>query len=563
MASASATSPPASAVERPPEACDVLVYGTGLVESMVAAALAWQGTNVLHIDRHPYYGGEWASLNLDELKTWTDQVNDKTTNKSPFSRAYLYISRNLDPRKYAVDISPHVLFSRSDMLTVLLRSRVSRYLEFKPLGSFHTFEQDSFEKVPGTKEDIFTSQTLSLLTKRALMRFMKFVVEWESLPTVWQDYAGKPVSLFLREKFALDTPQIVELVHAIALLPTQDVPVEVALERIKLYLTSMQVYGNFPAMYSMYGSGGELAQGFCRSAAVAGAVYRLGTAVTSFDDATGIAVLDNGDHITVAEKFITTDPSPSATDSSATTTIARMVAIVEKDCKEWFAEGESSAIVVFPVDTLDGNKYAVQALVLGGGSGQVPQGQAVWYLSTQEPGDSGRKTLFLALEKMEASILLESTEDFEFDISEDDISYLPSGVPVISSVRLGESFRNYQPKDSLKYLLKLTYDQQIAATTQSSQATSKTLYVGAPTFDITYDGVVDQAKVLYENVTGTAEDFFDIDFEDDDDDDDATATGAPADTSIHDLGEASAVSINDDINMSHDDFDEVAGEMTI
>ncbi|KAK9431373.1 GDP dissociation inhibitor-domain-containing protein [Lipomyces doorenjongii] len=534
------------------ETCDVLIYGTGLVESVVAAALAWQGTNVLHIDSNPYYGGSWAALNLDELKAWTDRVNDSASNNTPFSDAYLYISRNLDPRKYAIDLSPHILFTRSDLLNLLIKSRVSRYLEFKPLGSFHTFEQDSFEKVPGTKEDIFTSQTLTLLTKRSLMRFMKFVIDWEQNSSIWQEYKDEPISKFLEERFGLDAPQIVELVHSIGLLPTPKAPTELALGAIKRYLTSMQVYGNFPAMYSMYGTGGELAQGFCRSAAVAGAVYRLGTKLIGFDETTSEAELDSGEKIKVTEKIISCEGVIAGDEE-----ITRMVAVVEKDCKEWFAEGESAAVVVFPVDTLDGNRYAVQVLVMGSGSGQCPSGQAIWYLSTQESGEQGRKYLYVALEKLEETILRESTEDFEFDVNEEEISYLPNGLPVISSVRLGESLRNFSPKESLKYLLKLTYSQKVTVSPIEPTADSKVIYTIAPSIDLAFEGIVDQAKGLYELVTGTTDDFFDVDFEDEDDD--ATATAAAADTDIRDVAQDK----DDDVVGHHSDFEEVAGEMTI
>ncbi|KAK9465102.1 GDP dissociation inhibitor-domain-containing protein [Lipomyces arxii] len=539
-----------SAVSSPEanETVDILIYGTGLIESIVAAALTWQGSNVLHIDRNPYYGGSWAALNLDELKTWTDGINTGDATKTPFSDAYLYISRNLDARKYAIDLNPHILFTRSDLLDLLIRSRVSRYLEFKPVGSFHTFEQDSFEKVPGSKEDIFTSQTLTLLTKRSLMRFMKFVIEWEDNSELWTPYKNEPVSKFLQEKFNLGVPQIVELVHSIGLLPSPSAPTAQALGRIKRYLTSMHIYGNFPAMYSMYGTGGELAQGFCRSAAVGGAVYRLGTKLTSFDEASGIAKLDSGETVKVTEKLITSEGVISTEDE-----ITRMVAVVEKDCKEWFAEGESAAVVVFPSDTLDGNKSAVQVLVMGSGTGQCPIDQAIWYLSTQESGERGRRDLYLALEKLEESILRESTEDFEFDVNDEDIAYLPNGMPMISSVRLGESLRNFTPKESLKYLLKLTYSQKVTIAPSTVSQDSKILYSPSPAIDLAFDGVVEMAKSLYESVTGDSEDFFDVDFEDEEEDDDATATGVAADTSFDDVAE----------NDSHMDFEEVAGEMTI
>ncbi|KAK9478468.1 GDP dissociation inhibitor-domain-containing protein [Lipomyces japonicus] len=538
-----------ASAEQSIETCDVLVYGTGLIESIVAAALAWQGTNVLHIDRNPYYGGSWATLNLDELKAWTDKVNETASNKTPFADAYLYISRNLESRKYVIDLSPHILFTRSDLLSLLIQSRVSRYLEFKPVGTFHTFEQDSFEKVPGTKEDIFTSQSLTLLTKRSLMKFMKFVISWETNLPIWEEYKGVSIRTFLQDKFALDTPQIVEVVHSIGLLPSLDTPTEIALGSIKRYLSSMQVYGNFPAMYSMYGTAGELAQGFCRSAAVAGAVYRLGTSVTNFEETSGVATLSSGEKITVTEKFITSEGTLNAEEE-----ITRMVAIVEKDCKEWFAENESAAVVVFPEGTLDDNKFAVQALVMGSSTGQCPSGQAVWYLATQEAGEHGRRNLYLALEKLEESILRESTEDFEFAVSDDDIAYLPNGLPVISSVRLGESLRNFTPKESLKYLLKLIYTQH-TTTSPSVNPDSKISYANAPSINLAYEGIVDQAKLIYESITGQADDFFDVDFEDEDDD--ATATGNPSDTDIHD------VVIGDSPVHDHDDYDEVAGEMTI
>ncbi|KAK9470628.1 GDP dissociation inhibitor-domain-containing protein [Dipodascopsis tothii] len=512
------------------DSCDVLISGTGLVESILAAALAWQGSRVVHLDSNGYYGGAWAALNLDELRTWVDRVNAGASGAdAAFADAYLYISRNLESRKYAVDLSPHVLFTRSDLLSLLIKSRVSRYLEFKPVGSFHTFEQDSFEKVPGTKEDIFTSQTLTLLTKRSLMRFIKFVAEYETSPAVWTPYRARSISTFLAEKFRLEPPQIVELVHSIGLCVSPDVPTEDALAKIKRYLVSMQVFGNFPAVYSMYGTAGELAQGFCRSSAVAGSTYRLGTAVTAFDAASGVATLDTGEKLTVTEKYVTSAGKTGGAE------VTRMVAIVEKDCAEWFAEGESAAVVIFPPGTLDGNKYAVQVLVMGSGSGQCPTGQAIWYLSTVEPGDQGRKELYLALEKMEEAILRESTEDFELDVGEEDILYLPNGLPTIKSVRLGESLRNFVPKEALKYLLKLSYSQ---TTGPAPAGAGRELFTAAPGIDISFDGAVAEARALYEAVTGAQDDFFDVDFEDDDD-------GAPADAG------------------SDSDHAEVAGEMTI
>lgn len=565
---------------------------------------------------------------------------------SIYSNALLYIPRPIPSRKYFIDLTPKILFSKSDVLPILVKSRVNRYLEFKPLSSFHTYENDSFDRVPGTKEDIFTDQTLSLMTKRNLMRFMKFVLEYDSPPAdgqgtksnvdLWKPYANKPVVTFMKEKFKLQSQQITELVFSIGLATSPNISTINALARMKRYLVSLGVYGNFPALYSTYGSSGELVQAFSRSAAVAGATYKLNTAIESYarDSATGnVSVkLSDGSKVKVSEQIILSansairiieqpssgsrsgnglaaPPSPGfgakvdvkSVNSGLTsgigsglqqqyqpsqdqqlprtqqnaTDITRMVAIVAKDCKEWFTDGEQAAVVVFPPKTLPSeNGYAVQAIIMGSGSGQCPQGQSIWYLSTTESGanppasstplsspagSSSRARIDLeeALKKLEASILRESTQDFEFGgISDADVSVRPDGIPVLSSVKLGQSLQNFVPKEKLQYLVKFCYSQKLGpiaseyaeklnqlwginvdvlkgyetsashttSTIENNENTSaianpnngKVTIASCPLAEISYDGVVDQALHIYEKIVGSDDDFFDLDFEDED-----------------------------------------------
>lgn len=46
---------------------DVIVLGTGLKECILSGLMSTSGKKVLHIDRNSYYGGESASLNLEQL----------------------------------------------------------------------------------------------------------------------------------------------------------------------------------------------------------------------------------------------------------------------------------------------------------------------------------------------------------------------------------------------------------------------------------------------------------------------------------------------------------------
>jgi hypothetical protein len=51
----------------PDDAYELIVVGTGLIECIVAGAAARVGRKVLHLDPQDYYGGDWASLSLDDL----------------------------------------------------------------------------------------------------------------------------------------------------------------------------------------------------------------------------------------------------------------------------------------------------------------------------------------------------------------------------------------------------------------------------------------------------------------------------------------------------------------
>ena len=46
---------------------DAIILGTGLKECLLAGLLSVDGKKILHMDRNSYYGGECASLNLDQL----------------------------------------------------------------------------------------------------------------------------------------------------------------------------------------------------------------------------------------------------------------------------------------------------------------------------------------------------------------------------------------------------------------------------------------------------------------------------------------------------------------
>ncbi|KAG7187878.1 hypothetical protein KM043_013857 [Ampulex compressa] len=57
-----------------PTEYDVVVIGTGMTESIVAAAASRIGKKVLHLDSNEYYGGLWATFNFDGLQKWIEEL---------------------------------------------------------------------------------------------------------------------------------------------------------------------------------------------------------------------------------------------------------------------------------------------------------------------------------------------------------------------------------------------------------------------------------------------------------------------------------------------------------
>ncbi|XP_026214008.1 rab proteins geranylgeranyltransferase component A 1 [Anabas testudineus] len=65
------------AAEDLPSEFDVVILGTGLAESVVAAACSRVGQRVLHVDRRSYYAANWASFTFTGLLTWIQQHQEE------------------------------------------------------------------------------------------------------------------------------------------------------------------------------------------------------------------------------------------------------------------------------------------------------------------------------------------------------------------------------------------------------------------------------------------------------------------------------------------------------
>jgi len=246
---------------------DVIVLGTGLKECILSGLCSVNKKKVLHMDRNPYYGGESASLNAEQL-----YKRFRSDEKVPDD-----LGRTRD---YNVDLCPKFLMACGNLVKVLLHTKVTRYLEFKSVaGSFVRDKDGKIHKVPATAKEALSSQLMGMFQKRRFKNFVEYVNSWEPDDAKTHDNMdlNKVTSRQLMTYFKLDDNTVSFTGHSLALYPNDDYldrPAREMVERAKLYAYSMSRYGNSPYIYPVYGLGG-LPEGFSRLCAIHGGVYML------------------------------------------------------------------------------------------------------------------------------------------------------------------------------------------------------------------------------------------------------------------------------------------------
>jgi Rab proteins geranylgeranyltransferase component A len=158
-----------------------------------------------------------------------------------------------------------------------VQSGVYRYLEFKSVeGLLVRSLAGPLLPVPHSRAEVFASR-LSLKEKHALMQCLKSSSEPASvpLPPLFVDW--------LRARGLTDELQRAVL-YGVCRLPSpaaaSSCPCEEGLIRMRAHIASVGRFGSVsPLLFPLYGTS-ELAQAFCRLAAVRGAVYVLKRAPT-------------------------------------------------------------------------------------------------------------------------------------------------------------------------------------------------------------------------------------------------------------------------------------------
>lgn len=421
-----------------PDSYDVIVLGTGLPESIVAAAAASSGLTVLHLDAGDVYGSAWASLSPNFFSqhagagwrseqsclAWEGDREGKwrfvsTTGSSAFSGfkpGLLQEEGALGrPSAYNLDLAgPKLAFSAGPLVDLLLRSGCTSYLEFKGVESTYIWTGNSLAPVPSSQAEVFRDRSLSLVEKRLLMRFLKVVTDQSSgSHRLSEEDLDRPFVDLLREHQLPDSVRTI-ILYAIAFADSDQeeegsdkLTARQGLERLALYRASEGRFANAPGafIYPLYGQG-ELPQAFCRAAAVKGAVYVLRRPIDAIvlDRVSGSyrGVRTCSGQLLFSEALVSgralfaqevedeltetslQDRANGSEKSGGTRTarganVARFVCVTDRS----FKSDQSNVLVVFPPGSLlPGLSSVIYALQLGASASVCPQGQFVILLST-------------------------------------------------------------------------------------------------------------------------------------------------------------------------------------
>ncbi|GAA5922233.1 uncharacterized protein JCM15063_003226 [Sporobolomyces koalae] len=272
---------------------NVLIVGTGLAESILAAALSKSGYSVLQLDSAPYYGTEHASLSLTELDQWVRDRPERA-HASTGLRPDL-VSRS---QRFALSLFPVLLRASGPGIELLVRSKVATYLQFGLLAGVGLWTPDSdsdsdnvpkakgkVERVPASKADVFNDPNLSLIEKRRLTKLLLFAASQEPLETDQVLAANPEITCleYLAKAYNLKGTVAESLAYALALCSSPQDPAFEALQRLRSIIDSVGRYGPSPYLVGHYGGAGDLVGGFSRICAVWGGGQILGRPLLPLD----------------------------------------------------------------------------------------------------------------------------------------------------------------------------------------------------------------------------------------------------------------------------------------
>ncbi|KAL8168323.1 hypothetical protein V2J09_009822 [Rumex salicifolius] len=404
----------------------------------------------------------------------------------------------------------------------MVKSGISEYLEFKSVDASFVYDSNGgLSRVPGSRAEIFKDRSLGLTEKTQLMRFFKLVQEHlesagldgveahqigeRNTYTISKDDMERPFTEFLAGKRLPSKIKSI-ILYAIAMADNDQegdtckplLKTDEAMRHLALYHSSISRYPNASSgmLYPLYGHG-EVAQAFCRRAAVKGSIYVLRMPVVSVlvDKDSGLykgIKLASGQQLFSHQLVL--DPcfiipqslhtgSPQRPNdhledhSFIEGKVARGICITRKSIK---SEGSNLLVVYPPRSLYPEQANSVRVLQIGSSLAVCPTDMFVLYLST--PCDSahdGKKSLKAAMDALFATCDEKTTDSCTAESPKD------------SSTVKNEDTED--PKPTL--IWSATYIQEVLKGSHQSIISAP-----SPDADLSYNNLVDASLKLFQEM---------------------------------------------------------------
>jgi Rab GDP dissociation inhibitor len=379
------------------EEYDVVILGTGLTECVLSGLLSVSGKKVLHLDRNPYYGGESASLNLEDLF-------------KKFKGEDAKIPENLGrSRDYNVDLVPKFLMSNGKLVKMLRATGVTRYnMEFMLVdGSFVYAKDKKIHKVPVTPSEVATSPLMGFFEKNRCRKLVTYIHNYDpNDPKTHKGYdLTKMTTQEFFNKYGIGPETIDFLGHACALHQDDEYLKEPALDtvmKIKLYGESLAMYGKSPYVYPLYGLG-ELPQVFARLCAVYGGTFMLNKPVDKFHyDSDGRIVGVESEGEIAKCKMVIGDPSYFPDKVRKTGRVIRAICILDHPIDQ--TNNANSCQIIIP-QKQTGRKNDIYICVTSSTHKVAAPGKYIAIVATKVETDEPEKEIEIGL-KLLGNILV-------------------------------------------------------------------------------------------------------------------------------------------------------------
>lgn len=117
---------------------------------------------------------QWYALEEENPETGDTQAPEDgaTTASVAPSDAWTKSRITKEFRRFNIDITPKLLFSRGTLVELLISSNICRYAEFRAVDHVTTLLDGHLKSVPCSRADVFTTKDMKVLEKRLLMKLL-------------------------------------------------------------------------------------------------------------------------------------------------------------------------------------------------------------------------------------------------------------------------------------------------------------------------------------------------------------------------------------------------------